>query len=607
MPRWLVTNLSAAAIIALAASVTSAVAEPTLPMPAGLRASGIPPIPPIPLAFVGRAAPFTKFKSSTLLDWHPTAQIALLRTRAGDDEYEQLYLLNGATAAPQRLTDGNHGIVDATFQPSTGAHVLLRREAGRVGEVQLLRLDVATNKLTRLSPEGESADAPMWDSRGELISFTTTTAFTTTTTTTTARPTTKLYVGDPRMPGTIKAVATSVEGVWRAAQFAPDGGSVVYIVDRDGGSSLWKFDLATGSNERLTKMDAPTQRFETPRFAPDAKSVLLTAQRPATNRQLVRIDLATGDQNLFATLPNADIADFAMSVLAKRIAVNAIEAGTSVLRFLDLDTGKELLRPALLPGEIVGMRWQHDSLTADKADKADKAGEGGMRLGFSLATSRAPRELFVYETNTTKLTRWTNGGVPGLNAFAFAEPARMTWKAPDGVAASGVLYAPDASVFPGKRPVLVQLRNEVELRQPISFLGAKNYLVTEMGVAILYPDAPALKDDVALAALLDWIATQPALDTKRVIVSAAAARIEPLSAALTRVERRIAGVIVYGDAARLREASLPQMVVQGGAHSSASNTWMLSDTNERAPFGKKSDQDFLFQTEVRFVESIVTP
>jgi len=460
--------------------------------------------------------------------------------------------------------------------------------------------------LTRLSPEGESADAPMWDSRGELISFTTTTAFTTTaatatTTTATAGRTTKLYVGDPRMPQAIKKVATSVEGVWRAAQFAPDGGSVVYIVDRDGSSSLWKFDLATGSNERLTKIDAPIQRFETPRFAPDGKSVMLTAQRPATNRQLVRINLATGDQTLFATLPNADIADFAISAITKRIAVNAIETGTSVLRFLDLDTGKELLRPALLPGEIVGMRWQHDSLNADKAS------ESGVRLGFSLATSRAPRELFVYDTNTTKLTRWTNGGAPGLNAFAFAEPARITWKAPGGVAASGVLYAPDASVFAGKRPVLIQLRDEVELTQPIGFLGAKNYLVTEMGVAILYPDAPALKDDAALAALLDWIATQPAFDTKRVIVSGSAARVGPLSAAMTRAEGRVAGAIIYGHATQLQEASLPQLVVQGGAHSSASNTWMLTGTNARAPFGKKSDQDFLFYTEVRFVELIVTP
>ncbi len=424
MTRGLVTRSLAAAIVALAASLTSAVAEPTLPIPAGLRASGIPPIP---LAFVERAAPFTKFNASTLLDWHPTAQIALLRTRADSDEYEQLYLLNGATAVPQRLTDGTHVIVDATFQLGTGEQVLLRREAGRTGEVQLFRLDVVTKKLTRLSPEGESAGAPTWNSRGELISFTTTTAFTTTAAFTTTvvtiaatGRTVKLYVGDPRSPASIKVVATTVGGDWRAAQFAPDGGSVVYIADRDGRSSLWKFDLVTGRNERLTKIDAPTQRFETPRFMPDGRSVLLTAQQPAALRQLVRIDLATGDQTSFATLPNADIADFAISVIAERIAVNATEAGTSVLRFLDIDTGKELLRPALLPGEIVGMRWQQVSAGEDKAI------ESGMQLGFSLATSRAPRELFVYDTKTTKLTRWTNGGVPGLNAFGFAEPARVS-------------------------------------------------------------------------------------------------------------------------------------------------------------------------------------
>ena len=596
MTRGLLTRSVAAAIIALAASITSAVAEPTLPIPAGLRASGIPLIP---LAFVERAAPFTKFKASTLLDWHPTAQSALLRTRATGDEYEQLYLLNGAAAVPQRLTSGTDIIVDATFQPSTGEHVLLRREASRVNEVQLFRLDVATKKLTRLSPEGESAGAPTWNSRGERIAFTTTVAFTSiTTSSVTAGRGAKLYVGDPRAPETIKVVATTVEGEWRAAQFAPGGGTIVYIDDRNGGSSLWKFDLATGQKQRLTKIDAPTQRFETLRFMPDGQSVLLTAQQPDARRQLVRINLATGDQTAFATLPNADIEDFAISAIAKRIAVNAIEAGTSVLRFLDIDTGKELLRPALLAGEIVGLRWQQDSPTVDKASERD------VRLGFSLATSHAPRELFVYDTKTTKLTRWTNGSVSGLNAFAFAEPARMAWKAPDGAAASGVLYAPDASVVPGKRPVLIELRNEVELTQPIGFLGANNYLVTDMGVAILYPDAPLQKGEATLVALLDWIATQPALDASRVVLSGAAGRVEPLLTALAGVGRRVAGAIRYGDAVQPRDTGLPRLVVQGKSHSGNASAWMLNDTNERTPFGRKVDQDFRFYVEARFIQDV---
>src|SRR5260370_14240208 len=100
---------------------------------------------------------------------------------------------------------------------------------------------------------------------------------------------------------------------------------------------------------------------------------------------------------------------------------------------------------------------------------------------------------------------------------------------------SGFLYKPPAK-FTGKRPVLVVINGGAEGQSQPTFLGRSNYLLNEMGIALIYPnvrgstgygktfsllDNGFKREDTYkdINALFDWIAAQPGLDSERIAVT----------------------------------------------------------------------------------------
>jgi dipeptidyl aminopeptidase/acylaminoacyl peptidase len=99
---------------------------------------------------------------------------------------------------------------------------------------------------------------------------------------------------------------------------------------------------------------------------------------------------------------------------------------------------------------------------------------------------------------------------------------------------SGFLYRPPQT-FAGKRPVIIDIHGGPASQFRPNFRGEDNYFIHGLGVAVIYPNvrgstgcgktfiklddgilrANAVKD---IGALLDWISTQPDLDTTRVMV-----------------------------------------------------------------------------------------
>ena len=95
---------------------------------------------------------------------------------------------------------------------------------------------------------------------------------------------------------------------------------------------------------------------------------------------------------------------------------------------------------------------------------------------------------------------------------------------------------PDPAKFPGPRPVIVVIHGGPEGQARPGYLGQSNYYVNELGVALLFPnvrgsdgygkafldlDNGFRREDTYkdIGSLLDWIARQPDLDAKRIMVS----------------------------------------------------------------------------------------
>jgi len=158
----------------------------------------------------------------------------------------------------------------------------------------------------------------------------------------------------------------------------------------------------------------------------------------------------------------------------------------------------------------------------------------GRDVAFSLTNAQGPGDVFSLDVTTGKLDRWTNSetAVPTKD---FPNAELIKWKSFDGKEISGFLYRPPAK-FTGKRPVLVVIHGGPEGQSQPIFLGRSNYLLNEMGIALIYPnvrgstgfgktftllDNGFKREDTYkdIDALFDWIGAQPNLDSTRIGVT----------------------------------------------------------------------------------------
>src|SRR5205814_7664719 len=87
---------------------------------------------------------------------------------------------------------------------------------------------------------------------------------------------------------------------------------------------------------------------------------------------------------------------------------------------------------------------------------------------------------------TGKVERWT-ASETAVKTDGFPEAELVRWKSFDGKMISGFLYKPPAK-FSNKRPVLVVIHGGPEGQSQPTFLGRSNYLLNELGIALIYPN-----------------------------------------------------------------------------------------------------------------------
>ena len=628
-------------------------------------------IPPISEALVAKVRAYTDFKPASIVAWHPTQSAVLMRTRLNNTL--QLHLVSSPGMKPVPLTDFADAVSGASFEPKNGAYILFEKANGGDEVFQIFRLDLASKSVTPISDPKERASAPSWNRQGDRIIYTTTTIDRNNAS---RMPVTKLVMSDPLKPDTAKTIATFDGGRWFNFRFSPDDKTLVFSEYISANQShLWTMNIASGEKRRVTpeKNEANVPVFYGPaRFSRDGKKLFTTSDRDSEYRRLVMIDLATSEEKVLTPKLPHDVSEFSVSTRAKRIAFITNEDGASVLRFLDLNTLAELPRPALLPGEISGLRWKGGG--EDDIGDADSSTAGG-ELAFNVTSARSPGDVYSWNIGTTKITRWTNSASPTLNPLDFVEPALVRWKSFDGLMISGFLYQPDAKKFPGKRPVLINIHGGPEAQARAGFIGRNNYMINESGFAMLYPNVrgssgfgktflamdngmkreDSVKD---IGALLDWIKEQPDLDAAKVLVMGGSYGGYMALAVSTNYSERIAGAIdvvgisnwvtfltntesyrrdlrrvEYGDerdpemrkfleaisplnnAGKIRK---PLFVVQGRndprvpyteaeqivAQLKKQNTpvWFLMANDEGHGFAKKSNSDFLFYAQIKFIE-----
>jgi dipeptidyl aminopeptidase/acylaminoacyl peptidase len=471
-----------------------------------LVAQGIPPIPAAVADAVGR---YTEFRSATLWDWHPTRREIVIATRFAD--VNQIHAVRFPSGDRRQLTFFPDRVLDARYQPTAGTYMVIERDAGGGEFNQLYRFDVASGSATLLTDGKSKNDLGPWSRDGTRIAYSSTRRNGTDT---------DIYIMVPTTPSTDHMVTQVDGGGWTALDWSPDNTSLLvlqYISVNQ--SALWIIDVASGRKTQLTPASSESVSYAGGQFSRDGRAVYTTSDEGSEFQRMRRIDLATKASRAVTGPIKWDVEAFRLSPDGRTLAYVTNEDGIGVLHLIDPATGAVRHTPALPAGVISGLVWRRNS----------------RELGFTINSARAPRDVYSLDVVGGKVDRWTESETGGLDPATFVEPQLVHWKATDGVALSGFLYRPPAR-FAGKRPVIIDIHGGPEGQSRPGFLGRDNYLLDELGVALVFPNIRGStgygKSFVAadngvkridayhdIGALLDWIATQPDLDAAHVMVT----------------------------------------------------------------------------------------
>ena len=556
---------TAVAAVPAVAAIAAAAAIAELPASAAADAVPVPEnivahhIPPIPRGDAEELQPYENMRSASFADWHPRERRMLILTRFA--QTQQLHELAMPLGARSQATFFDEPVIEGAYRPSDPSQVVLSINDGGAENYQLLLLDRHTGRTRRFSDGTHRYESPLWSRSGKLLAYVSN-----------ARNGRDfdLYTADPARPGSERRIA-DLNGQWAPLDWSADDSRLLlgeYI--SAGESYLYAVDLATGKLTALTPRRtpgtapatgsaagkaAPTVAYQGGRWAAGGAAVYTTSTRDGEFLRLVRLDPATPpnagaaaprETSLSANIP-WDVEEFDLSADGEVLAFFANEEGISRLHLLDVRSGKPLPSPTLPPG----------------AASAPAFRRGSHEVAFAISWAHSPFDVYSYDAATRHLDRWTASETGGLDPQGFAVPHLVRYPTFDSLPGGArrtipaFVYHPDAHRFAGRRPVYITIHGGPEGQTRPIFLGTTNYLLDELGVAVVAPnvrgstgygktyldlDNGAKREDSVkdIGALLDWIATQPDLDSSHVMVSGGSYGGYMTLAAMTHYSDRLA-------------------------------------------------------------------
>jgi dipeptidyl aminopeptidase/acylaminoacyl peptidase len=465
-------------------------------------------VPAIPASLLESAGPYGSFRSAVLADWSPVRREMLIATRFGDTQ--QLHLLAMPQGARQQLTFFADAVTTGRFEPSKGQYLVFMKDIGGGEWYQLYRYDLASG-VTTLLTDGKARNLMgPFSLSGKALAYMST------------RRTGKnsdLWAMNPAEPKSDHLVAELAGGGWQAEDWSPDETKILVLEEVSINESyLWLVDARTGEKTPVTPRNpADKVSYSRARFSRDGQGIYCASDKGSEFHRLAYIDLASKKESSLSSDIPWDIEDFELSKDGKRIAFTSNENGVSVLRLMDAASHRQFTLPPLPAGVISGLRWHAN----------------GSELGFVVNNARGPADCYSLHLNGGRVERWTSSesAVKAENK----EAELVKWESFDGRTISGFLYRPPAK-FTGKRPVLVVIHGGPEGQSQPIFLGRNNYLLNELGIALVYPnvrgstgygksfsllDNGVHRDDAYkdINALFDWIAGREDLDPGRIAVT----------------------------------------------------------------------------------------
>jgi len=434
----------------------------------------------------------------------------LIATRFG--EADELHLIDQPLGARRQLTFIREPVLRGAFSSDPNRNAFFYAADSASESQQLFYQRVGDPTARRLTDGKSIAGAALWSSSGREIAFSTI-----------ARDTGScdIDVIDPD-GGALPRLAAGNDCGEPLDWSADDRKLLLRRHVSAYEESLYILDLGTGQKREVEPSGAKGA-VASAKFSRDGTGVYFISSRDGEHARLRYVNLFTAEKNDISGHGDVDVEQFALSRDGHYLAYVTDEGGADKFNLLDLRARQDLVPPRLpVPGVV-------DSLSFDSDSK---------RLLFGLAAANQPRDAYVLDVAGNRLEPWSASEAGPLERSKFVVPRLAqfpTFDRSDGKARELPLYIYEPA-SPGAHPVLIVLHDGPNGRFRPTFDPWIQYVVNELGFAVLAPNVrgstgygktfaalargeqreDAIKD---VGALLVWLALDSHFDKTHVIVS----------------------------------------------------------------------------------------
>ncbi len=468
-------------------------------------------IPEIPASVAVRLQPYQNVRAASFQDWLPQDAGILIKTRFG--ESAQIHLVESPGGMRRQITFFDEPVDECRVCPDPRKKVLLFTKDAAGDEVhQIYEYNYATGSYKMLSDGLTKNNSVVWSRKGDIFAFRSDKR---------NRRDYDIYLGDLRGKQSFRCILQK-GGYWYPVEFSPDDRKLLvkkYVSSDE--SYYYIIDL---KNQRATPICSDTSKiaYGTARWSPDMRGIYVVSDKFSDFRQLLYLDLQTGEFEILTKQVNWDIGEVEISPAGTEIVFTSNENGFGRLYLMDMRT-RALSRVSLPDAQIHGLTFK----------------PSGNELAVTLNRPTQPGDVYTLNLRTKKFLRWTYSELGGLDTLLFLPPRLIYYETFDsiqGMPRTIPAYYYEPKKFKPPYPVLIECHGGPAVQERPYFSYLFQFFLNDMGIAVIAPNVRGstgygreymMLDDgynrensvKDIGALLDWIKEQPQLNSRRVAIS----------------------------------------------------------------------------------------
>ena len=468
-------------------------------------------VPAIPGSIKEDLSKYQNVRSAAFRGFNNQDEGLFISTRFGN--VSQLHLVKSAGAARNQITYFQEPIGSVTMHP-TKSSIAFTMDKGGTENAQIYLLNPESSSTQMLTDGISRNGGPLWSNAGNHIAFQSTKR---------NGSSNDVWMMPVDNPQKSELILESPDGTWwGAADWSEDDSKVLiqnYISIAN--SKAYIVDLTTKEKSLiLGEKDSPSVNSALA-FDENDKGIFFITNQYGEFNQLAYYEIDTSEVTVISKEISWDVDGFSISDDSKKAAFVVNENGYSSLYLLNPKSFAFKKVTSLPIGLIGGMQFNKDNKS----------------LGLTLNTYQSPSDTYVLDLQYNalrygKLTRWTFSEVGGLDTSKFAKPELIQYESFDGRKIPAFIYTKKND---SPQPVIISIHGGPEGQARPSFSSTYQLWMANLGAAVITPNVrgsdgygkeylsldngfkreDSVKD---IGALLDWIETQPHLDSNRVAV-----------------------------------------------------------------------------------------